>query len=204
MGWGFGTMFFFNFRTMRYSLFLILATTFVSCKDEKKEHCDNIGQMPVIIDYCESDENFSNTPLLENPTLSRNQVSGNIDSLTVKFRFKDGDGDIGKLAPNTTSYYLCDLNNINEDTFSRIFVEDSRTRCFFLFNTNVIPVASGSVSGSISLVISSICCIYPDIACIPSTQYPADTVIFKISMKDRTGNISNTIETPPIYINCNF
>jgi hypothetical protein len=189
---------------MRYILFLLAVTAFTSCKENEPE-CADVGITPLVINYCESNENFSNTPLLENPTVSRSQVSGNLDSITIKFDFKDGDGDIGELEPDTTSYNLCDLNTINTAAFSMLFVEDTRTGCFVNYHLEAIPVESGSITGEMEVTFNSICCIYGgDTACIPSTQYPTDTVIFKIRMKDRAGNISNLLTTPPVYINCNY
>lgn len=201
-----------RWRQMRTTyIFTALLAFLSSCKKEIR--CDTVGRDPFIVQYCESDENLSNVPFIDNATLSRNEID-QYDSIRVKFNFMDGDGDLGSYdasiniygPPSEWSLYCgrCDLNCFDTSSLSQVFVLDIRTNCG---NTFFIPeIYNTPVRGEISLIIISndLCCILPNgIRCAPSTQYPADTVTFKIKLKDRAGNVSNEIETPPLIIRCN-
>ncbi len=118
------------------------------------------------------------------------QSTLNEDSITINFTFTDGDGDLG------------DSDSIN------IFVTD--TRQDFIANKFRIPFippegAANGISGEVSIVTYSTCCIFPDgqVPCTPSVTYPVDTLTYKVQIKDRAGNLSNIIETPPIFVLCN-
>lgn len=131
-------------------------------------------------------------PVIEFTSLSKftiKQSTLNVDSITINFSFTDGDGDLG------------DSDSIN------IFVTD--TRQDFVANKFRIPFippegAANGISGEVSIVTYSTCCIFPDgqVPCTPSTAYPVDTLTYKIQIRDRAGNLSNIIETPPIFVLC--
>lgn len=131
-------------------------------------------------------------PVIEFVGLSKNviqQSTLNEDSITINFTFTDGDGDLG------------DNDSIN------IFVTD--TRQDFIANKFRIPYippegAANGISGEVSIVTYSTCCIFPDgqVPCTPSDTYPVDTLTYKIQIRDRAGNLSNFIETPPILVLC--
>lgn len=113
-------------------------------------------------------------------------VQGGSDSLFLTFSFVDGDGDIGS-----------DTNNIQ--------VLDSRTNS--IIKTYKVPnylgEGQGSQSGSITLVLHSTCCIYPNgTACQSSSQYPTREMRYQIRLIDQAGNWSNTIESTPIVLEC--
>lgn len=132
-------------------------------------------------------------PVIEFTSLSKvtiQQSTLNEDSITINFTFTDGDGDLG------------DSDSIN------IFVTDTRQN--FIANKFRIPFippegAANGISGEVSIVTYSTCCIFPDgqVPCTPSVNYPVDTLTYKVQIKDRAGNLSNIIETPPIFVLCN-
>lgn len=123
-------------------------------------------------------------------TLPRGSMS---DSTLVTLSFTDGDGDIGR-----------------KDTVSDIFITDNRDGNVTPGRIPFVPElgASNGIKGEISVVIDNSCCIFPP----PDTlydgcfdvlpQHPYDAVIYSIYIKDRKGNMSNTVELPPIYIRC--
>ncbi len=115
------------------------------------------------------------------------------DSLIVRFHFEDGDGDIGRT---------------DQDPENNIFFIDERTGT--LDNTFGIPTipedgAGNGVEGEVSIVLFSTCCIFPDGSdpCQPSSQFPLDTVQYRIYIKDRADHKSNEILTAPIILRCN-
>ncbi|NRB63062.1 MAG: hypothetical protein HRU40_08580 [Saprospiraceae bacterium] len=124
---------------------------------------------------------------------SRNNIQ-QIDTLIIRFSFTDGDGDLG------------DADSIN------IFLTDSRDGFTHSFKVNEIPqLGSGDgISGEIALKLTNspttkyFCCTFPNtnLACIPSEQFPVDQMYYSIQIRDRAGNLSNTIQTELINILC--
>lgn len=129
----------------------------------------------------------SNTPLLTFKEVSKQSlVQGGLDSLFFTFSFVDGDGDVGS-----------DTNNIQ--------VLDSQTGD--IISTYKMPNYIGSHqqqrSGTITLVLYSTCCVYPNgTSCQSSTLYPTREMRYQIRLVDQAGNWSNTIESSPIVLDC--
>jgi len=113
------------------------------------------------------------------------------DTLELIIDFTDGDGDIGS-------------DSIN------VFLTDSRNGAREIFRINPIPKqgTGNGISGEIMIKMPNrvyFCCTFPNTTntCFPSKEYPEDMVSYKVQIKDRAGNLSNEIETPPITILCN-
>ncbi|CAA6814865.1 MAG: Unknown protein [uncultured Aureispira sp.] len=136
-------------------------------------------------------EKPSNTPTLEFVSLSKNyMVQGGIDSLYLKFKFTDGDGNIGS------------------DTNNNIFVSDPRTGAviasYKLPNFIGTNPNNSSRTGEITLIVYSQCCIYINgSSCQPSTSQPTDAMRYKVQVVDQDGNYSNEMETDEIILECN-
>lgn len=124
---------------------------------------------------------------------SRNNIS-RIDTMIITFSFTDGDGDLG------------DQDSIN------IFMTDSRDGFTHSFKVNPIPqLGSGDgIAGEIAIKLTNspttkyFCCTFPNtnLTCIPSEEFPVDEMFYTIQVRDRAGNLSNTIQTDPIRILC--
>lgn len=148
-----------------------------------------IGVMAV---NCITRPDFPIEPVIEFVSMNDNQMvqnSFNTDSIQVTFSFTDGDGDLG------------DQDSLN------IFIRDNRDQ--FITSKYRLPElppegAQRGVRGEITLTIYTTCCIFPDGTppCEASLQYPTDTLRYDIYIRDRAGNISNTISTNPIIILC--
>ena len=115
------------------------------------------------------------------------------DSLTVRFRFEDGDGDIGRES---------------QESENNVFFIDERTGT--LDNTFGIPAipqegAGNGVEGEVKIVLFSTCCIYTtgEDPCIPNPAIPFDTIQYRIYIVDQAGHHSNEILTTPIILKCN-
>ena len=149
----------------------------------------------LLIAGCVESPGFPDEPRIEFVGLSKDTlVQGNFqnDSLTVIFRFEDGDGDIGRS---------------DTDPENNVFFIDERTDT--LENTFGIPAippegAGNGVEGEVKILLYSTCCLFTDgsIPCEPNPNEPMDTLRYRIYMKDRAGHQSNEIVTTPIILLC--
>jgi hypothetical protein len=110
------------------------------------------------------------------------------DSVVLILKFKDGDGDLGKAN--------------SSDTIPNFFITDSRFNVIDSQNYSVPNIPQkGSVkdiSGTIEVNILA------KIFCNPLTPgISGDTLIFDVRVRDRSGNFSNSVKTPPIFVKCN-
>ena len=145
---------------------------------------------------CLKSPDFSDVPFIEFVSISKDTLQQGVfqeDSLIVKFRFQDGDGDIGRT---------------NQQASNNIFFIDERTGT--LDNTFGIPVippegAGNGVEGEVRIVLFTTCCIYNDGSdpCIPNPSTPFDTLQYRIYIKDQAEHKSNEILTSPIILRCN-
>ncbi len=145
---------------------------------------------------CLDAPDFPNEPYIEFLDISKDTLRQGLfqeDSVIIRFRFEDGDGDIGRT---------------DQATQNNIFVYDERTGV--LDNTFGIPAipqegAANGVEGEVRIKLYSTCCIYPDGAdpCTINPNYPFDIVQYRIYIQDRAGNKSNEILTSPIILRCN-
>lgn len=104
------------------------------------------------------------------------------DSLTIKFSFTDGDGDLGL---STT------------ETGSNVCLYDSRLANNFCYEYRIPYIEPRgtvkAISGDVSIVV-------PSITCIPG--HVTDTLTYRIQITDRAGHVSNSITTPQIILHC--
>jgi hypothetical protein len=145
---------------------------------------------------CLDAPNYPDEPYIEFLSISKDTMDQGVfqqDSLIVRFHFEDGDGDIGRT---------------DQDPENNIFFIDERTGT--LDNTFGIPTipedgAGNGVEGEVRIVLFSTCCIFPDGSdpCQPSSQFPLDTIQYRIYIKDRADHKSNEILTDPIILRCN-
>lgn len=147
------------------------------------------------INACTTAPDFSVVPNISYISISRNaviqtQVNLKMDSLQIKIKFEDGDGDL----------YDGDKHHL--------FVIDKRQDT--LFTSFSIPQypnlgRNKGISGEITFQLYDFCCIPPPTVaptCSPDPKFPKDEVIYQIYIIDKAGHKSNIIETPPITIQC--
>ncbi len=149
----------------------------------------------VLLQSCINAPEYPIEPVIEYQGVSKNLIKQdnlNTDSLFLFISFTDGDGDLGHEPTDTTrNVYIKDLRTGN--------IQDR-------FKTPYIPeegIGNG-ITGDIQLLLYTTCCLFPDNIppCSEPTQYPFDTVVYEIYIKDRAGHISNSIQTEPIIIQC--
>lgn len=132
----------------------------------------------------------SNIPYVEFVSVSKYFMSQNgTDSLYLKFKFTDGNGDIGN------------------DSSDNIFVKDSRNGS--IIATYKIPNYleanhnNSARTGEITVLAYSACCIYPDSsACYANITIPTTKMKYQLQIKDEAGNYSNITESDEITLEC--
>jgi len=116
------------------------------------------------------------------------------DSTSLFFTFTDGDGDLTPLASDTVPNIFI----INTETFEQVTT----------FQLDPIPEegAENGISGELRLSVFTTCCDYPDFVsafpCMPTNEYPVDTLNLEVYIVDRAGNESNRVQIQPIYLIC--
>ncbi len=152
-----------------------------------------------LFQFCVKPPNYPNEPIIEFTSLSKNvmrQSQLGPDSLVVTISFTDGDGDLGSQNNEPNIYILDGRDSFPKDPYAIPYIE--------------LQGAGNGISGTISFVLPTTCCIYPDLngikfpPCDTSKNAPQnlDTVFYSIYIKDRAGHVSNTIETGPITLIC--
>lgn len=146
---------------------------------------------------CISPPDYSDIPSLEFKSVSKTAIKQglvNVDSFTLVLFFTDGDGDFG---------YDAKSNELN------IFMKDNRTgQVFRDFKAPLVPTqgANNGISGTISILISSTCCVFPEVTGIPpcsvDSSFLSNDLSLDIYIKDRAGNQSNTVTTSVIKLMC--
>ena len=118
--------------------------------------------------------------------------SGTPEAFVLSIEFKDGDGDIGQTdAHPETNLFVTDDRNQNTTEYAIPYDLESSG-------------INKSISGTIDVNVLQQCCVpLQGIPCSPSATYaPTDTLTYTIVLKDRAGNISNTFQSPPLYLIC--
>ncbi len=148
----------------------------------------------LIAGSCTQALEFDEKPEIQLISMSKNSLAQSFipdfDSILITIGFVDGDGDFG----------------FNSTDTSKVYVVDSRTGFTYDFRIPQLN-ASGTrgIEGDITVRTGSVCCIFEDgdVPCTVRPDYPIDTMVYDIYIEDLSGNISNTIRTPTIFISCN-
>lgn len=145
---------------------------------------------------CYQRQDLPPEPSLEFIGMDKNSIKQGFskeDSIVFYLNLRDGDGDIGVSSSDTLS--------------KSIFIKDMRTgNISEQFNIPEIPdnISVNGISAELQLKLYTTCCLFPDNIppCSVITDYPIDTIIYEITIRDRAGNTSAPIQTPPIFILC--
>jgi len=112
------------------------------------------------------------------------------DSLFILIEFEDGDADLGEREDEPVPY---------------ITIEDSRTGEIQTFGMNGIEVngALGSIQGTIQVKHKTCCSNANGIVCFPEDNLPpSEEVQFIVQLVDRAGNVSNSVTSPVLTLDC--
>ena len=150
----------------------------------------------ILIIACVNPPDYPDTPVIKYLGINKIQVNQDIpslpdDTLSIRFSFTDGDGDL----------------SIEDST--DVFLYDSRFPS--LVNQYKIPTipldgTGNGIRGEITVKIRNnnqgICCIENGFPCPTNATNAIDTFSYEIQIRDRAGNLSNRIRTETIDIIC--
>ena len=143
---------------------------------------------------CEKEENYSDIPeityLSSKVEINKDFNEYDIWKCTIKFEFKDGDGDFGLETPDSTTppEYRYNLFLIQFNKIKGAFIKaDADTNKFTI--PFVEPYGSNKQQKGIISVVLEL---------FPSAQLPSDTIKYRFFVKDRALHNSDTIETKEI------
>lgn len=157
---------------------------------------------------CAIKSDFPSTPEIEFVGFSKTNIKANEDSFQVYFKFKDLEGDIGWPADTNTAAYECNRFDIIDTGVNSCFKKaswnlfiteyhnDTQNIKPFIIKNPTLPyidkLNQEPLSGTISVNLVNL-------TTVP-IEKTLDTVWFKIRIKDQAGNISNMIQTSPVYL----
>ncbi len=165
-----------------------------------------IAGIALTLSSCFNEPNYSNTPAIEYKGLFRYTIEagkgvgkGKRDSVVITIGFKDGDGNIGNSLPLPKADSIQYVSNGNWGSY--------RIRTFRLINKNFVELIQainttlyipdltkgkpkGAIEGSLDFNQ-----IFPY-----GTSYQLYPTKFQIEIRDRTLNVSNTIETDTVSV----
>jgi hypothetical protein len=133
---------------------------------------------------CQPIRFFDETPLIEFVAVEPGQVREGLDSLVLVFSFKDGDGDLGLEAGDTTNDITVIDRRNGEPNFGEI---EYPYRLPFV----TPPGQSKQISGEVRLTIQN------------TFRRPGlvqDTAYYHIQIRDRANRFSNKIVSTPVVI----
>ncbi|MFM2225807.1 MAG: hypothetical protein RJA07_2009 [Bacteroidota bacterium] len=142
-----------------------------------------------VLQKCQKAPDFPIAPAIVFDSYNLTTINPGKDSLKIKFKFTDGDGDIGFNSGE------------NPSGDSSVFITDVRvgkSDYTYIYNPPHIPEKGSfkQISGSMIINMFYTCHCRPD-------HVIADTISYKIRIVDRAGHSSNTITTPYVYLKCN-
>ncbi|MCS7085127.1 MAG: hypothetical protein RMM53_05070 [Bacteroidia bacterium] len=120
---------------------------------------------------------FDPHPKLELTSVAPSSLKALLDTLRVTVRYSDGDGDLGHAHPDSHA----------------VFATDSRNGVVHRFRLPPLaPDDQGPIpiTGNLVVVIGG----------IPNLSGRSENVGFEIFLKDRAGNRSNVVSTPPVEV----
>lgn len=148
------------------------------------------------LQFCVKPPDYPKEPVIEFLNMSKNtmlQTPLGADTVLVTISFTDGDGDLGFEEASESILIKDGRDGVSRPSLSIPYIEQQG--------------AGNGISGEITFELTSTCCIFVD----PATGFKracadvpmaTDSVFYRISIKDRAGNVSNEITTPSIRLIC--
>jgi hypothetical protein len=143
----------------------------------------------VLFTGCFKEPNYPPEPVIQfmSVTSTADPILALTSDVYIQFSFQDGDGNLGRRS--------------DDDTTANMYVKDLRTGFVNSLAYSIPPIpqkgSSPGVKGDISFNFRN------SLFCNPlDPGKMQDTIVYEIYVKDRAGNISNTITTSPIIVKC--
>ncbi len=147
-----------------------------------------------VLQFCVKPPDYPDEPVITFERLSKNtmlQSTFGQDSVTITFSFTDGDGDLGFDDDQESIFIIDGRDSFQKPSYRIPYIEQQG--------------AGNGISGEISIVVPTTCCIYPPpLPPCDTLNAPQmlDTVFYLLQIKDRAGHLSNQIQTDPITLIC--
>ena len=150
-----------------------------------------------LLQMCVQPPDYPDEPVIEFKSQSKNtmfQSKFGQDSVVITFSFTDGDGDLGFKDDQESILIIDGRDTFQKPSYRIPYIEQQG--------------AGNGISGEISIVVPTTCCIFPVSTGIPPCDTTAnapqmlDTVFYFLQIKDRAGHLSNQIATEPITLIC--
>jgi hypothetical protein len=162
--------------------------------------------LPLLLAGClKPPPSYPPEPAITFGSLSKDYVN-EFDTLSITLQFTDGDGNLGPASgaiPVCGS--ICDLvsdSSCLKDPAWSLYMLDHRDSCLSLLNIPYVEPKGkyDDLSGEIIFSTPPMSCKIR--GCSPAPGCPDDTVVYTLLLKDRSGNMSNAVQTGQIRINC--
>jgi hypothetical protein len=137
----------------------------------------------VVLSACNKDNDLPNDPMSVVPEIEListgpTTVVALTDSIEFLLHYQDGDGDLGYNSPDSLSLYITDDRiGLTEELFVPLLAPED---------------AQVSIQGELLVELHNTILIDPE-----STS---ETVTFTIYLRDRAGNVSNTVTSQPVTV----
>ena len=143
----------------------------------------------LLLTGCDNSPVFELEPKIEFVDIQPREIVQNEGELTLTFHYQDGDGDLGDIDTDTQNLFIKDMRPAF-DTLGLLTYSIP----------NLTPdTKNPSIQGEIDVQIPA-----PFLSAFISPPGPdEEDVIFTLWLYDRTGNMSNVIETAPVTIKKN-
>jgi len=153
----------------------------------------------LLVESCREKEEYPPEPILAYESFTVYRNADNVDSLGIlRISYTDGDGDLGLFPGDSgTNFFVSYYKMVNGElkigtrynpTTGEIDTINFNARIPIL----VPPEYTSWIKGEIEDTINPLS--------DPTSQKPVDTIMFKAWVVDRSGNVSNTVETPLIEV----
>jgi hypothetical protein len=123
-------------------------------------------------------EKPSNTPEITFVAISPGTVHQFKDSLLITIGYTDGDGDLGE----------------NSSTAQNAFVTDSRNNLTYSFRIRQLAPENANIiiRGKLDIIVPAIA--------LQNSSLASESVLFSVRVKDRAGNMSNSVNTSSVSV----
>ncbi len=133
----------------------------------------------VIFSGCKKEDEvpYSNAPVIEFLSVTPSSAKEYSDIIKFQIKYKDHDGDLGDNDPNVTNLFVKDLRNSVEYKFRTKQLSPNNATIAIEGNLNIELPPTAITNGADS-----------------------ESTTFEIYVKDRAGNISNTVTSTVVLI----
>lgn len=128
---------------------------------------------------CKKEDSISNTPSVKYISITPNPAVKYQDEIIITIEYTDGDGDLGENTADVKNLFVTDSRNNVTSEFRIPQLAPDNSNIIIKGNLNINLPPQGFVDDSNN----------------------SETVTYSIYVKDRAGNISNTVQTEVLTVN---